>query len=178
VTLSISPNTGSLNTAGTRSISQSTTAGEYIFSGLRILSSGIQTLVASSTGMADISTASMDIKNYVHAMEITSSTTTPTVNFDFTITVTLKGEDQTNYVLGCTVTITDSLTPTTLGGSISETTATGVAVFTSFFKSIGAKTITASCSETETGQAMTITRNFDVQKLRLVFTTFNPVFSI
>jgi hypothetical protein len=128
--------------------------------------------------MADISTASMTIKNYVHTMEITSSTTTPTVNFDFTITVTLKGEDQKNYVLGCTVTITDGLTPTTLGGTTSDLTQTGQSVFTSFFKSIGAKTITASCSETQTGQAMTITRDFDVQKLRLVFTTFNPVFSI
>jgi hypothetical protein len=111
-------------------------------------------------------------------MEITSSTTTPTVNFDFTITVTLKGEDQRNYVLSCAVTISDGLTPTTLGGTTSITTTTGQAVFTSYFKSSGTKTITVSCSETETGAAMTITRNFNVQQLKLIFTIFTPVFSI
>lgn len=178
ITLSISPNTGSINTAGTNTLSEVTAAGEYIFTDLRILSSGDFVLVISSTGMDDFTTGTLSITNYAYDMEITSTTLTPTVSFNFDLTVTLTGEDEDPFILNCEVSLDNGLDSTTLSSVASKTISSGEAVFTIYFASSGLKTITASCPETGTASSLTKTIDITVLKPRLVFTSFTPVIFI
>jgi hypothetical protein len=108
-------------------------------------------------------------------MSVTTSTSTPTVNFDFIITVNLKGEDNAAFLRSCTITLSDGLTPTTLAGENSLSTSTGTKDFTVHLTSSGSKTVTASCSETSNGNALTQSVGLTSQKLTLLITSFTAV---
>lgn len=77
-------------------------------------------------------------------MSLTTSIQTPTVNFSFTLTATLLGEDSQPYTGTCTVSLTESTS--TLTGALSSSNSAGQATFSVYFTSAGAnKIITASC---------------------------------
>jgi hypothetical protein len=175
ITITLSPNTGSLNTAGTSSLTSMTTSGEYTFTNLKILSLGTFKLIISSTGMTSVETSNISIINYAYSMTISSSTLTPTVNFDFTLTIAIKGEDNLSFLRSCTITITDNLSPTMLAGDNNLVTTSGSQDFIVYFKTSGSKTVTASCPETGTETSLTQTINITPAQLKLVISSFTPV---
>lgn len=175
VSITISPSSGSLNTAGTTSITAVTSLGIKAFDNLRILSGGTFKLVVSSSGITSIDSWNIVVTNYAYSMNAVSSTLIPTVNFDFTITVDLKGEDNLAFLRSCTIALSDGLNPTTLAGENSLSTSTGTKAFTFYFTSSGTKTITASCSETSDGSALTQSIDLTANKLKLIITSFTPV---
>lgn len=152
-----------------------TTSGEYTFNNLRILSLGTFKLIISSTGMTSVETSNMSIINYAYSMTIEASTTTPTVNFDFTLTVAIKGEDNLSFLRSCTIAITDNLSPTMLAGENNLATTSGSQDFIVYFKTSGSKTVTASCPETGTATSLTQTINITPAQLKLVISSFTPV---
>lgn len=112
-------------------------------SNLRILSSGTFTLTVASPGLVSIASSLFAITNYVYTIAIVSSIPSPSVNFSFTITATLKGEDG-NLFTGIE---TASLTSTsTVFGTTSGTNSGGTIVFTIYYSSSGAYTVTVTCA--------------------------------
>ena len=146
--------------------SGTTSSGQITFTNLRILSSGTQTIIAQSTGITSISSVSLSITNYVYTISSVSSTYTPTAYFSFTITVTLKGEDNNLF----TGTSTTALTCTSsISGTTSLGNSGGIAVFTIYFTSLGSQVITITSSST------TSTVSLYVLPEILKITSFTPV---
>lgn len=96
------------------------------------------------------------------------------MNFDFTITATLKSEDNALYkAASVTVSLaesTSSLSGTTSAGSV---TTTGISTLTVYCSSIGAKTIVASVPASSPFTAVTQSIAVTVQTLILVLGTFS-----
>ena len=78
-------------------------------------------------------------------MIIEAETLNPSVNFYFTITVTLKGEDNNLFLSSSTITLSADNGNEILGNP-SMTTSTGSAILSVYFSSVGTKIITATCS--------------------------------
>ena len=155
-------------------VTGNTAAGQITFSSLRILTSGTFSIRASCTNMISATSASTTITNYVYSITLAASTTTPSMNFDFTITATLKSEDNALYkAASVTVSLaesTSSLSGTTSAGSV---TTTGISTLTVYCSSIGAKTIVASVPASSPFTAVTQSIAVTVQTLILVLGTFS-----
>lgn len=140
LSLSISPTgtiLGSLSTTTTASTGQGT------FNSLRIISSNSFTLTVSATDMISATTSQFTVENFAYTMELQSSTLTPSVNFGFDITATVKAEDGNLFAGACIVSLT--ITDSSLVGEVSKAIANSVSIQTVYFTSLGSKTITASC---------------------------------
>lgn len=126
-------------------VSGDTSSGVVTFSNVRILTAGSFTLQALSDGIATASLGtSLTITNFVYTVEAVTSSATPSKNFAFDITVTLKSEDGLVYTPAATVTLTES-SGATMTNYAPTNTLNGVVTFTIYFQSTGSKTITATC---------------------------------
>jgi hypothetical protein len=97
----------------------------------------------------------------------------PSVNFLFTLTVTIKGEDLNLFKAACTVT----LTGTSLAGGLTGTTSTGLLSLQPYFTATGSKTITATCPASGSSPAVSGQLTFNVLLQMLKITSFTPVLS-
>lgn len=168
ISLSLTP-TGSL--AGT--LSGSTSSGSIIFSSIRIKSAGSFSIVASSSGVTSAQTTVLTVKNYVYTISLTSSTSTPSVNFGFTLTGTLNGEDGNLFIRSCTVTLTEATS--SLAGTTFLTTSTGTASFAVYLTKVGTVSIVATCPAEDSSPAVSGTISITAQTLILKITSFTPV---
>ena len=153
ITLSLTPS-GSFS--GT--LTGSTTSGQYTFTGLTVLSKGTFTIVASSAGITSDTSQTIMISNAVSSVSLSSSTLTPSAYFDFTITTTIKGNDNNLYTDSCTITLSESGGSAILGNTIA-TTSNGTAYFYIYFASIGSKIILATVSGTTGSLGITVQTN-------------------
>ena len=140
VTLSLSPTTGVLY--GT--VTSSTDSGTITLSGIRILSAGTFSIVVASPTMNSGSTIEYTIQNFLYSIAVTSSTSTPTAVFPFTITATLQGEDGNVFISSSTVTLSES-GGSAISGTSSVSAVSGIATFSISFSSSGSKIIVATC---------------------------------
>ena len=169
ISLTLSPSgTLSTTTSGT------TTGGTLDFSGLRILSAGTFNLYATCTGMLAATSSSTTVTNFVSSVSISPSTITTSLNFDFTLTITLKGEDNRIFATATSVTISDN--SACLQGTVTASTSasTGTVSFTVYCSSVGAsKTITASALGYNS-VAVTATAALTVNTLKLLIDSLTP----
>jgi hypothetical protein len=157
----------------TGTASGSTTNGVLGLAGLRILSAGSFNFVASSTGMIGVTSASAyTVTNYAFYVTVTPATTTPSMNFNFGVTVVLNGEDHNPYTAGCIVTLTST---ETVHGTVSGTSdSTGTATMSIFFSTIGSKTITATCPASTPFPSAIGYATVTVQSLQVSITSIVP----
>ena len=150
-----------------------TNGGLAVFNGLRILSAGNLAIIASSGNIASIYSSSMIITNYVYTIDISSTNSSPSVNSIFTITVTLKGEDNNAFTGNSAITLSTSPINSGLAFESSSlstiTTTTGIATFSIYFSSSGSKAIIASCN------SITETLSLNVLEQILKIISTNPI---
>jgi hypothetical protein len=149
-------------------LTSDTTSGEVSFTSLRISTPGSFTIDASSNDVTQGSSASFTLTTYVSSITLTSSNASPTIGFQFTLTATLKTEENVLYTGSCTVALSE--TSSCLSGDTSKTTTSGTALMDVYCSSTGEKTITASCPAItgfpEVHQIITLT--FQQKKLKFV----------
>lgn len=87
-------------------------------------------------------TTSVTLSTYVHSIALTVSVT-PTMNFNFAITVNLKAEDDTAYTPSVNIDLTESTG--SLIGTLNQAISSGSGSFTVYLNSIEQKTIQAKC---------------------------------
>jgi len=167
IALSLSP-TGTFS--GTTTASTSGTPGFKTFSNLRILTWNTFTLTASSTSITSAVSAQFTTINYVHTIAITSSTSTPSVNFAFTLTFTIKGEDTNAFTGVCSLSLSES--GNSLAGSLTGNISGGSGNLVVYFTTSGSKTVVATCPSVSPSSAVTATINLTALKLKLVITSF------
>jgi hypothetical protein len=154
-------------------VSKSTTSGVAVFGNLRILSNGSFKIQATSTGLASVETSVMTITNYVHTITLASSNVSPSVNFDFTLTATLKGEDLQPFLNSCALTLSET-TGIAIIGSTSATTSTGSADFVIAFATAGTKSLSVSCPASGLNPIKTGTLSISISSLILRINSINP----
>ena len=127
--------------------------------------------------MTSATSSLLTITNYVNSITLSASTTTPTMNFYFTLTASLYGQDSAAYTGSCTVTLTESTS--SLSGTLTASNSAGTATFsTIYFTSVGQKTITATCPAYNSYSQVTQTIAITVQSLILSITTFTAVINM
>lgn len=137
------PVTLSLTPAGVLSgqTSKSTLLGSASFSTLRVLSQGSFTLTASSPDILADSTSPFSVSNRPFRLSLSILPGQVTAFFDFTLTVSVFGEDLQLYSDLCTVQVNQFLG---LQGLISKSGSSGLFSFDLFIESSGTKTLLAS----------------------------------
>lgn len=170
VVLTLTP---SGSTVGTWSAT--TTDGQILLTGLRILSQNTYTLTASSTNIISDTFMSITITKELYSMTLASDTETPSSNFDFVITATLLSEDNSEYNNPCTV----SLTGNHLVGTLSGDNLTGSLAFTIRITLSGSHTITAKSLATAKRGEISAQITIQVQKKSLKVSAYSTtVFDI
>ena len=137
------------------SSSDQTRGGVLTISDLRILSAGSISITATSNNIISDTSAAMQVTNYVYSITVTSSNLTPTMNFVFTVTATLLGEDGKLFTGNCLTTLTES-GGNAISGTTSQQTATGTATFSIYFAMFGSMTMVATCSSIYGSLAITV----------------------
>ena len=148
-----------------------TSSGELALSGLRILSAGSFNVVASSTGMTSASSTLLNIVNYDYTLTLASQVTSYSMNFLFTVTATLNGEDGNLFLGSCTVTLTST---ETIYGSPVSTTSTGTATFSIYIATTGSKIITGTCPASGNSPAVTGSLTITIEQLQIKITSITP----
>ena len=147
-----------------------TASGQITFSGLNILSAGIFSIVATSSGIVSTTSTSATVTNLVSSITVTSNNASPSAFFEFMLTVNVIGQDQHAFTGSCTLLISTS--PSSIGlnfiGSSSVTTTTGSATFNVYFNSFGSKVITGACN------SITGTLTLTILEQALKITNINP----
>ena len=129
-------------------------------------------MYASSPTMVSGTSVAATVVNYVYTMAVVASTYSPSVNFAFTVTVSLYGEDTNAFTGTCTT----SLTGSNLAGTLSAATSTGTATLSVYFTSVGGFSITASCPASGSSPAVSVVSSAItvlIQKLKI--SGFTPV---
>jgi hypothetical protein len=97
------------------------------------------------------------------------------MNFQFTITATLKSEDSELYkATSVTVTLTESTNSLQGTTSAASSTSTGIATLNVYCTTTGAKTIVATVAANSPFLAVTQSVSVTIQALMLVFGTLTP----
>ena len=161
ITLALSPSSGTI----TGTLTGTTSSGVYSFSSLKITSYGVFKIQATGTDLTMGESASLTILDLV-TVSVSSTDTSFSVYYDFTVTVNLKDQNSNLWTEASTVTLTGTnlYSSTTLTGS----TSSGIINFTVYCTSIGSLTITAT-SGTKTG-TLTVTLAQNMIKVTLVST--------
>ena len=168
ITLSFSP---TCSVTGT--LTATTSAGVASFTGLTINTGGSFVMTASSTNMVS-GTSSLTISTYVSTIQLSASTTTPTKNFDFTVTSTLKAFDSSTY----TPVITVTLSGVGLAGTITGSTSSGSVTLTVYGTTVGSMTISSTIPASSPFVGVTTTLTVDVLTMILLITSFTAVIFI
>ena len=138
------------------------TNGQVIFSSLRVVSMGTFTLTAASTGTTSAVSSPFSVINYAFAISLSPSNSSPSVNFPFTLTALITGEDTAAFLGSCTASLTIN-TGETMYGTLSTTTSTGTATFTIYLSTIGDKVIDCTCPAS--GSSPAVVGTIDVKVL-------------
>lgn len=125
-----------------------TVSGVATFTGLRLLTMNYFILTASYTDMISADSSAFYVENYVYSV-VLSVGASPSLNFDFVLTVTLKGEDNALFKETCTVTLTES-SSSLQGTTLSKDITGGTGTFDVYLSSLGTKTVVATCPNTGT----------------------------
>jgi hypothetical protein len=151
------PYTVALNLSPTGTISGtssgSTSSGQITFSSIRITSAGTFSIVATSSTITQAQTSTVTIKNYVYTITLTGPVSNPSVNFDFSITATLKGEDTNTFLRSCVLTLSE--VANNLGGTLTQAITTGSYTFTVYLKTVGTFNIIGTCPAEDSSPAVT-----------------------
>lgn len=108
-----------------------------------------------------------------------AGTSTPSVNFVFGLTVTIKGEDGSAFLGSCTITLTESTSSLVMTSANSVlTTSTGSTTIQVYLNSAGSKTITATCPASGSSPAVSGSVTVNVSNLKMIVTTTAAVFDI
>jgi hypothetical protein len=120
-----------------------TSSGQATFTGLRILSGGsfIITVFSSSSEVTSAQTSSISVQNFVYSISH-SSPSTVSVNFEFTLTVFVKGEDGLPFNDFANIVVTGV---SGLEGMVSQETSVGSADFLLYFTRSGNFEFWISC---------------------------------
>jgi hypothetical protein len=155
---SVYPISLSLSPSGTFSgtPSGSTSSGTLTISSLRILSRNNFVLQATSSGLTSASSASFFCYNYVYTISLATTNSTPSANFDFTITASLFGEDS-NPFLGTTTCTLSEASATAFSGSSSGQTSNGTLSYYVYFTTIGSMTMNVTCPAQDSSPAVSQT---------------------
>lgn len=120
---------------------------------------------ADSTVYVTSSTVSISAGSSLGTITVTSSSSTPTIYEDFTLTVALADACGNTFLTSTSLTLTSS---TNIIGTTTGTTSTGSATFTVYSTTVGSNTITAT-SGSKTGTNTPI-----LQTPQLKFISFTP----
>lgn len=154
-------------TIWTYSEPQSTSSGTLSFENLKILSSGTFIIKASSSGLEDAESIVYDVKNKVKTIKITTTYSDITTYMNFDVKVCLFGEDDKDFLLDATITLTaDPDIGTTDPKSASSSCAT-FTVYTSIFSNIVFSATTNKDIEEVTCEDLTVVIN--KPKLKITF---------
>jgi hypothetical protein len=159
----------SLNPSGTLSgtLTGTTSSGIVSFSNLYILSRNTFTVDASSTDLLTGSSSTFFCTNYVKTMSVSIDNSLPTVLFNHVVTVLLYGDDGAAF----TGSVAVSISSTSLTGTLSLTTSSGTATFSSvYFTLSGSEIITASVPASSPYSAVSATHTVTVNQPRLKIT--------
>lgn len=148
-------------------------SGVSTFSSIRILSNGQFKISASCPTVSSVESPTLSIQNYAYVISVVSSAALPSVNFVFTVTVTIKGEDLEWFSNSCTVTLTEN-GGSDIGGTSVLTTSTGTASFSIYFDAAGAKTIKATCPASGLSPEVSNTVDVTVLQLALKIDSISP----
>lgn len=169
ITLELNSTTAVFST----SVVSDTVNGVASFLGLRILSGDYFTLTAKAGDMVSAVSTDFYVENFVYTVEVVSDNNSPSLNFTFTLTVTLKGEDNLLFPGTCTVSLSES--SSSLQGSIlSKDITSGTGTFDVYLKALGSPTIIATCPNTGTAESKTAQITINVQANKLVITHTSP----
>lgn len=173
ISLSISPSGSISGSVIGNTISTGITgAGTKTFTGLRILTMGDFVLTASSSSIESADSSSFNIENYPYTIALVTSTATPSKNFEFTISATIKGEDNQLYTGTCAFTLTESTS--SMLGSTSTAITTGEGDLIIYMNSLGEKTITGKCPTLGSNPEISSTISVTVLTCILKITSFTP----
>ena len=143
-------------------------------SNIYVISSGTFTITAAVSGATSAVSSSFTIANYVYSITLASTNISPSVNFAFVITATLKAQDLTTYTGAVTIT----LSGTGLSGTLSTANSAGTASFNVYCTTVGSITITATAPASGSFPAVTATIVETVLIQILKITSFTPVKNI
>jgi len=169
ISLALVP-TGTLSGASPKT----TSGGVTTFSFVRILSNGQFKITAACPTLQPIESPTLSIQNYAHIIEVTSLTALPSVNFEFTVSVTIKGEDLALFLNSCTVSLTET-GGSPISGTSSLTTSTGSTSFSIYFNTAGAKRIRAACPASGASPEVSSTVDVTVLSLALKIDSIVPM---
>ena len=111
------------------------------------------------------------LTNYAFTVTLSSSNLSPTANFLFTLSVTIRGEDLALFKGSCAVTLTGA----SLAGALTGSTSTGQLALQPYFTSTGAKTVSATCPASGSSPAVSGQLAFTVLVQVLKITSFTAV---
>ena len=150
-----------------------TTSGESSFTSLRILSAGTFTITASCSTVSSIisvtTSSSVAIVNYVYAITLTNTPTSPTVDHSFTVNIVIKGEDNNAFTGVCSMT----LSATNLAGTLVSSITGGSGTMSVYFTTSGTKTITATCPAVDSSPQVQSTLSITVLQPMLKISGFS-----
>lgn len=150
---------------------QTTSSGTATFTNLRILSAGSLSIQATCTDMVSVTSIQTTITNYAYQITLSSTNLSPTVNFLFTLSITIKGEDLALFKGSCAITLTGS----NLAGALTGSTSTGQLSLQPYFTTTGSKTITATCPASGSSPSVSGQLSFTVLVQVLKITSFTAV---
>jgi hypothetical protein len=107
-------------------------------------------------------------------MILSTSSGSYSSNFEFTLVVTLKGEDQNLYPGSCLVTLSE-LNGSTLSGTNSGYVNAGTGYFNLWFVDSGNKRVQASCSSTGTSIPVTSSIQLSILQNILKVVAISPI---
>ena len=147
------------------------TAGEVTFSGLSIAAQGTYTLTATcGTLTVDSSPISISDSVTLQSIVATPSTSTPSVNFTYKISVELVGSDSNPFTTASDIAVSCSKSSVLFGDS-SASTSTGYASLYIYFSTTGVFTLTF------TSLSVSGTLTLTVVQQRLQFISMIPTVS-
>ena len=142
---------------GTNSGLISTTDGTITFNGLKITSAGTYQFEASSNGLTSGLSSSIIITPFsVVSIQLTTTITSISAYFSFTITVSLVNEIGALYRKSADINLTADLE---FGGALSLTTSTGTGDLSVYGKQPGLITFNATCNNIVAAKTITINSN-------------------
>ena len=150
------------------SLNRITISGSVTFSNLRIISSGVFTITASSPDMNSVTSGQVTIANLASSVLVSSSNRTPTMSFNFVVTVAIMGEDSRPFTGEAEVALTET-SGKVIEGTTTGTTSTGTISFTVRINEVGSFTVEASCFALKDGITLR------VQKGNLKIDSVSPV---
>lgn len=144
-----------------------TVSGIATFSGLRVLSAGTFKISAFSSGKTSADSVTFTVQNYLFAISAVIDSLNPTVNFEFSVIVSLTGEDLNYFTSSCDVSLTSN-NDAYLHGDTFITTSNGVAIFKMYISKSLQITLTFVSS------SFTTVLTFDVAKQVLKISSPSP----